>query len=104
MKGIRPEMANHPLTRAAREVNDYSGKYGIHETCEHYDLTVEDVRYLAEQRAMRAIYAFRGVDLMLKEVTVLAFSHEEIGLMNKLTAAYMDGIMIGWRGKEISNE
>lgn len=101
MNAIRPDMADHPLAQAAREVNDYAEKHGLEETCEHYGLKVGDVKYIAEQRALRAIYAFRGINLNLQEPALLLLSPNEQMLALKLTAAYMDALVIGWRAREI---
>lgn len=104
MNAIRPDMAMHPLAQSAREVNAYSEKHGLKETCEHYDLRMADVRYMAEQRALRALYAFKGVNLNMTEPAIFALSPDEMPVYIQLTAAYMDGLVIGWRGKEIQNE
>lgn len=97
-------MANHPLAQAAREINDYADHHGIAETVEHYGLKTEDVRYIADQRALRAVYAFKGVNLNITEPVVLSLSPGEKALHLQLASAYMDALMIGWRAKEISDE
>lgn len=95
-------MANHPLTQAAREVNQYSETHGLEETCEHYNLKVEDVRYVAEQRAFRAIAASQGINMKTQEDLdrVMILPSQLIAF----TAAYMDGLVIGWRAREIMEE
>jgi hypothetical protein len=104
MNAIRPEMADHPLAQAAREVNDYAEKHGLEETCEHYGFKVDDVRYIAEQRALRAIYAFKGVNLNMKKPAIIGLTRSEILTHIQLTAAYMDALVIGWRAKAIQYE
>ena len=100
MNTIRPDMKDHPLAQAAREVNAYAEKHGLEETCEHYGLKIADVRYIAEQRALRALYAFRGINLNMTEPTILGLMQKDIPTYIQLTAAYMDGLVIGWRAKD----
>lgn len=104
MNKIRPEMVNHPMAISARETNSYAEKHGIEETCEHYNLNVEDVRYMAEQRALRVIYARRGINLNMKTHEILSLTLEEANLQLSLMMAYMDGLVIGWRAREIQAE
>jgi hypothetical protein len=101
---IRPEMAFHPLAKAARETNTYAEQHGLEATCEHYDLKVEDVQYIAEQRALRALYAQYGINLNSPKAMMLNLTTKQIKQHITLMAAYMDGLVIGWRAKEIANE
>jgi hypothetical protein len=101
---IRPEMADHPLSVAAREVNAYAEKHGLQETCEHYNLAVEDIRYMAEQRGLRVLWARRGKNLNIEVATILALTTEESEALLMLTAGYMDALVIGWRAREIQAE
>jgi hypothetical protein len=101
---IRPEMANHPLAKAAREVNKYAEDNGLEATCERYDLKHEDVYYMAEQRALRALYARYGVNLNPNYPMMMQLSPEQMAQHVNLTAAYMDALVIGWRAKEIADE
>ena len=103
MNTIRPEMAQHPLAKAAREVNDYAETHGLNETCERYNLATEDVRYIAEQRAYRVLWAIKGINLNLKEHRILLLSAKEKEMLMSLTMAYMDGLVIGWRANELNN-
>jgi hypothetical protein len=104
MLKIRPEMAQHPLAIAAREVNSYAETHGLEETCEYYDLKQEDVHYIAEQRALRALFAFKGINLNPTHAMVMSLSSAEIAQQIRLAAAYMDGLVIGWRAREIQYE
>jgi hypothetical protein len=104
MNKIRPEMAEHPLAKAAREVNARAETDGLDATIEHYDLKTEDVQYIAEQRALRALYAAQGINLNPNYPMVLQLSPDQLKLMVTLQAAYMDGLVIGWRAKEIVTE
>ena len=98
---IRPDMAKHPLAIAAREVNDLAEKKDLAETIEQYDLKLPDLLYMANQRALRGVYAAKGINLNLKEAVEIALSPEEKRLHVTLTSCYMDGLLIGWRAREI---
>lgn len=93
----------HPLTRAAREVNAYADEHGIAATLEWLgiDASPEEVAYLAQQRAYRAVYALRGINLDSEDVVELDFSPQDIKLIEVLVPAYMDAFTIGWKGHEI---
>lgn len=94
-------MANHPLAVAAREVNDYAEKNGLGATCEKFGIKLEDLKYMAEQRALRTLYVARGArDVNFKQPFKIQLSPADLPLYLALVAAYMDGIIIGWRGKE----
>lgn len=97
-------MAQHPLAKAAREVNAHAEKHGLHDTCEHYGFKTDDVHYMAEQRALRAIYAFKGVNLNLSEPAVFMLDRQDQEMMVKLASAYMDGFLIGWRARAIADQ
>jgi hypothetical protein len=95
-------MANHPLAVAARETNDeLCEKLGLEGTCQKCGLKLPDLIYMAEQRALRALFAQYGRNLQLKHPTSFQLSESEERLFKALTTAYMDGLLIGWRGKEI---
>jgi hypothetical protein len=102
MNRIRPEMRDHPLAVAAREINDeLCEKYGLQGTCEKCGLKLPDIAYMAEQRALRALFASYGRNLQLKRVDTFQLSDSELSLLKTLTSAYIDGLLIGWRAREI---
>lgn len=101
MNKLRPEMKDHPLSQAAREINDGPDRHDLAKTCANHGLKLDDVVYMAEQRALRALYARYGINLQLQKPAVLSLSKADEALMPTLIAAYMDGLLIGWRGKEI---
>jgi hypothetical protein len=101
---IRPEMASHPLAVAAREVNDRADERGLVATVRSYGLEAADLRYMAEQRALRALFASYGRNLQLKHSTTFQLSESEERLMKTLTSCYMDGLLIGFRAREILYE
>jgi hypothetical protein len=104
---IDPE---HPLTRAAREVNAYAGEAdaGLQETLDWLgmDVAQADLAYLAEQRALRAVAASRGIDLgTLDPVEAERIAREIVTSpgwaesKHIIVSAYLDGIGIGWKGR-----
>jgi hypothetical protein len=101
---FRPELFNHPLAVASKEVNDYAETHGLDATCKHYGLTQEDVHYIAMQRALRAVFAFYGRNFNPKQLETVQLSATEIKDQIKYAAAYMDGLVIGWRAREIHDE
>jgi hypothetical protein len=102
MNQIRPDMRDHPLAVAAREINDeLCEKYGLQGACEKCGLKLPDLIYMAEQRALRALFASYGRNLQLKRVDTFQLSESEERLCRTLTSAYMDGLLIGWRAREI---
>jgi hypothetical protein len=101
MKPIRPDMASHPLARAAREVNAYAETHDLEATCEHYGLKLEDVMYIAEQRALRALYSQYGINLNAPSPMILKLTPEQAKQHLTLTTAYMDSLVIGWRAREM---
>jgi hypothetical protein len=103
---------DHPLAKAARETNDYTEAHGLKATVDWLGLgaTVDQLRYLAEQRALRAAAAhYLGYNMGHKPqqdeqvCQMLIMTDQWKKAATLLTAAYMDGIAIGYRGKEIAN-
>jgi hypothetical protein len=98
---IRPEMEFHPMAVAARDINDYADIHGMRKTCLDNGIEPEDLRYIAEQRAIRVLCASYGRNLQLKKVTTMQFSANELAQIKMIAIAYMDALMIGWKAKEI---
>ncbi len=104
---IDPE---HPLTQAARYVNDLADERGLNETLEEIgmNVTTSELAYLAEQRTYRAVAAQLGLKLgensALDELIAVAITNSPLweDMSTILMAAYMDGMAIGWKGREIS--
>lgn len=92
-------MKDHPLAIAARELNNYAEEHGLEAACEFAGLKIEDVKYMAEQRALRAIWAYKGINLKGTEPVALLLSSDEKVLFRQLVPAYMDGLVTGWLGK-----
>lgn len=101
---IREDMKNHPLAIAARETNEWAEE-GIEAACKKLGLKVEDVYYVAEQRAYRVLYAMRGINLTVTAPLELKLQPEDVELMVKvIIPAYMDGLAIGWRAQQIEQK
>jgi hypothetical protein len=94
---------NHPLTEAARYVNAYADEQGLEATVNWLGMetSLSEVSYLAEQRALRAIYARRGINLNLPEMTNVMLTADERAMLPVLAAAYLDGFAIGWKAREL---
>lgn len=95
----------HPLAVAAREVNEHAASRGIEQTLAWLEIgTPEDVFYLAEQRALRAVAAH---DFGLGDVSeplarkIVADERwpERKGL---LAISYADGLTTGWHAHALS--
>lgn len=103
---------NHPLTRAARETNTYADEHGLQETVNWLgmDLEADQLAYLAEQRALRAVAADRfgeslGDGPPERDAAVAASIVEDPEwekLRVLVISAYMDGFAIGWKGHELA--
>ena len=99
---------NHPLTEAARYNDAQAEEIGIDRTIEGCGLTMDACIYVASQRALRAVMAMtRGEEYMRKYSTspiqkLVPLSEEERYVVDDLTAVYLDGIMIGWKGHILS--
>lgn len=99
----------HPLTEAARYVNAYSDERGFPATVEwlEFGVSVGELSYLAEQRALRAVAATMGLSLgidpqrdeqIAQQILASALWQQMKPL---LIACYLDGIAIGWKGQEL---
>jgi hypothetical protein len=97
---IRPEIADHPLARASREVNEYCEKHGLPETCALVGLKFDDLLYMARQRALRSLFATYGRNFNPKKPTSIQLSPSEERLLLALTMSCMDGLVIGWRAQQ----
>lgn len=105
---------DHPLTEAARAVNAFAEEQGVEATLEWMGMEVkpEELAYLCEQRAMRAVAA------ALHAVNLGSFgseNDEEVAQMiinspewknwrMVLMACVMDGMTIGWRARQIVDQ
>jgi len=102
---------DHPLPKAARETNNYTEAHGLKATVDWLglDCTVDQLRYLAEQRTLRALAArYLGYNMghkpqMDEEVAQMLVQTDHWKKLAPLvTAAYMDGMAIGVRANQIN--
>lgn len=102
--------SDHPLSKASREVNDYAEAHGLKGTVDWLgmDITVDQLRYLGEQRTLRALSArYLGWNMgknpvMDEQVAQMLVKTDQWKKLSTIvTAAYMDGIAIGWRGAKL---
>jgi len=112
MSAFPPIPPDHPLTEAARYVNAYSEEHGIERAVAWLDAEVDvgQLAYLSEQRALRAVAAaVLGVNLggdtavdqeVARRVQQMPLWRD---MRMLLVACYMDGIAIGWKGRELAN-
>lgn len=95
----------HPLTRAARDVNAHAEDHGLAETLRWLDIDVGEgeLAYLGEQRALRAVAASILGRVDLDDMTALAITQTPLwkDMRMLLIGCYMDGIAIGWRGRDL---
>ena len=98
------ELADWPLTRAAREVNAYADTHGMPETCEHFGVDLDKLMYLAHQRALRAVFALDGINMDADVPLVPILTPQQRELVKALTMSEADGIMIGWVGRQFADE
>jgi hypothetical protein len=104
MKQPRPEMANHPLTVAARDNDDLS-EIDFKSSIRQAGLEPEDALYVAEQRALRCVLTFvrkMSPDQIRAFSTYQTFklSEYELYLYHMFTSCELDGMLIGWRAKQ----
>lgn len=105
----RPEgapPANHPLLEAARYVNAEAEDHDLNVVFEKRGLTLHDVEYLAYQRAIRARLAMtgRGDEASPTKPESVDLTLDDHAAIQMLIPAYLDGILIGWRGNELSTQ
>lgn len=96
----------HPLTEAARNNDAIAEEQGFEKAIQHLGLNVEAVMHIARQRAMRLVILVMRGPIVLKELNtgrpeVVRLSDDEEAMVQTLTLGLLDGIVIGWRGREI---
>lgn len=103
--------ADHPLAEAARFSDAQAEEAESPRVpIEQIGMDFEAVSYLAEQRAIRAFLAKHGRMEEMRQanaITRFSFMHFNVQEQEEiawLTALYMDGMTIGWRGYQITEE
>jgi hypothetical protein len=92
---------NDPLAVASRNTDALAEEHGLEKACEILDIDLNALRYMVEQRGMRAFFARRGVSPDYTVLTPIGFTPEEYAEVVILAAAVMDGIAIGWEARRI---
>jgi hypothetical protein len=87
------------LAQAAADNDAVAEERGLEGALRDLGMSVEDVRYVAEQRALRAVLAFggRANELGSPELKAVALTEEERKQMDVLTVSNMDAIALGVR-------
>lgn len=77
---------------------------GIPETLRRQDIDSEEFLHIADQRALRVVLQMtRGIGPHeLDHLSAFALTQAEQQLHGFLTAAYMDGLYIGWRARRLA--
>jgi hypothetical protein len=96
------ELADWPLVRAARELNAEAEEVGVGATVERHGLDMDKLQHIADQRAMRAVFARHGVNLNPDKPVLFDFTDEDKAMLPLLMAVSMEGMLIGWYGRELA--
>lgn len=100
---------HHPMVEAARNLDAIAEEHGFEHTLSELGLNAKAVIHVASQRAMRlVILSVRG-PAALKRLNTgrpepLSFSPAENAMIERFTLAVLDGLVIGWKGREIDIE
>lgn len=102
----------HPLAQAAADNDSMAEEGGIPMALTRIGLSVEDVMYVAEQRALRAVMVESGrlpeLQRAHREGSVrpqgFKLSNLERHRMVLYQAMYADAIAIGWRANDLSRD
>lgn len=100
---------NHPLTEAARYNDAQAEEIGIMETVNANGLDPIAVVYIAQQRALRLVmlnnYGIEALEDLVRQNAKqeLNLTERDRQMIEDIAIAFVDGIMIGWRGHAIHN-
>lgn len=100
-------MRDHPLGIAARYNDAECEEHGLGIVIDKQGLELADVIYLAQQRALRALWIELGRDMAIFKSSVpvgMPLTSAERRRLVTLQAFIMDGILIGWRARGLSDE
>jgi hypothetical protein len=92
-------MKDHPLGLAARYNDADCEERGFPAVFPALGLEMDDVIYLAQQRALRVL---TGEMDTTKPIPVPPLSARDMQQLVTLQACILDGIVIGWRGHQIA--
>jgi len=101
------EHRHHPMTEAARNLDAIAEEHGLERTVEDLDLDLKAVLYVAKQRALRlTVLTHRGAEALKQLNTgttqAVSLSVIEQSMVMDYTLALLDGLVIGWKAREIS--
>jgi hypothetical protein len=94
----------HRLATAASENDRIAAEGGLEPALDALGLSIEDVRYVAEQRALRAVLAHTGrAGEIPREPEMIRLGVSDKLMLQVFTPLYIDGIAIGWRARGTLN-
>lgn len=98
---------HHPMTEAARNLDAIAEEHGLERTVADLDLDLNYVMHVASQRAMRLVILSSRGEAALKALNTgkqepIAFTPTESIMLERFTLALLDGLVIGWKAREIS--
>lgn len=99
------ELKDDPLAEAARNVNALADEHGLEKAVELVGLEVDKMLYVSEQRGLRVLAAQDDAGPLNPTIPTPMFLSpvQQLALVS-LTAAYMDGIAIGWEARRLAEE
>jgi hypothetical protein len=100
---------HHPLTEAARNMDAIAEEHGLHRTIEELGLNLGAIVHVASQRALRLVILTSRGEAALKSLNTgrhepVPLTPGENAMMERFTLAVLDGLVIGWKGRDIDNE
>jgi hypothetical protein len=93
----------HLLSQAAADNDAVAEEQGIEAALRSLGLTPEDVKEVAEQRALRLVRLLSGGG-PVREADFISLSPMQREFLAQYTALYMDGIAIGWRAANAARD
>lgn len=102
---LKIPIEHHPLTIAARELDEIESSTHLPQVVESMGLQADDLMYVARQRALRCVLLLvRKMPLEqtknINTLKIYKLSDYELYLLHLFTACEMDGMAIGWRAQQ----
>lgn len=97
---------SHPLLMAARYNDAECQDHGLEGTITKHGLDLDDLIYVAEQRALRLvlIHSGRFNEINPTKATAIVLNSAEQSEVERLIPLYLDAIFLGWRAKEMNGD
>lgn len=103
---------DHPLAAAARELDSLAEEHGLEAVARRLGMEAAQLWYFAEQRALRSFLVITGQLELLNRLGADTSMHANVQQVPGISAAdqqvirhlamsELDGIVHGWRGREI---